>query len=147
MTELDLWWRSVAEHLLKAPVTRHDELVLFAVLRLTGSDDPVRRRAGLHLVTTPEAHALSYWRQYLIGPGVRPAAEQPWWAGSTEEEFWASLEAAAVMQRQASTEEIRRQLRSKGGRAVAEDCREMWPLLADSPTRLARKMVRSRFLG
>lgn len=147
MPELDPWWRDVAAFLAAAPVTRHDELVLFAVLRLTGCDDPVRRRAGLHLVTTPEAHALSYWRQYLIGPGVRPASEQPWWLGSPEEGFWSALEAAAVAQRRESAEEIRRQLRCKGGRLVAGDCREMWPHFAQAPELLAAQMLKGRWVG
>lgn len=145
MTELDLWWRSVAEYLLKAPVTRHDERALFAVLRLCGAEDSSRRTA-MPLFTTPEAHACSYFRQYFLAPRDRVVAE-PWWLGSDDEAFWAAFEHAAVAERVESAEEIRRQLRSKGGRAVAEDCREMWPLLADSPDRLARKMVRIRFLG
>lgn len=146
MAEVDGWWRAVAEWLLRAPVTRDDERALFAVLRLCGAEDEARRRA-MPLLTTPESHALSYWRQYFLAPHGTFEVGQAWWSGRDDEGFWSAFEDAAVARRSESADEIRRQVRSRGGRAVVEDCLRMWPLLADSPQRLARKALKERVLG
>ncbi len=143
----DQWWRQVAAFLLAAPVTRGDERPLFAVLGLCGFDDPARRRSGVHVVATPQSHALTYHRQYFVGPAVLPESPQAWWVGTADEGFWAAVESAAVAQRRASAEEMRRQLRSKGGRVVVQDCREMWPHLALSPELLAARMLREGWIG
>jgi hypothetical protein len=144
---VDQWWRDVASFLMAAPVTRGDERSLFAVLGLAGFDDPIRHRSGLHMVTTPIRHALGYHRQYFIGPAVFPASPEAWWMGNADEHFWVSVEESLVAQRRESAAELRRQLRSKGGRAVALDCRSMWPHFAESPELLAARMLRERWLG
>lgn len=67
--------------------------------------------------------------------------------GSADEDFWAAVEEALVAQRRESAAELRRQLRSKGGRAVALDCRSMWPHFAESPELLAARTLQERWLG
>lgn len=146
MDELTLWWRAVKAWLAAAPVTRNDEQALAEVLLLAGLSDR-SRHALLPRLTEAEEYARSCWRLAILAPRLRTEAGETWWLGGEDESFWSTFEEAAVAKRPESADEIRRQLRSRGGRAVAEDCRSMWPLLADSPERLANKMIRERVLG